>query len=128
VEAEMIERLLFKNVLERINRGKIIMMLGARQVGKTTLARQITEKVDLKTLWLNGDEPDVRELLSNVTSSRLKAIIGNHKLLVIDEAQRIANIGITLKLIADNLKNIKVLVTGSSSLELSSLIKEPLTG
>jgi predicted AAA+ superfamily ATPase len=77
---------------------------------------------------LNGDEADVRELLSNTTSTRLRSIIGAHKIIFIDEAQRIENIGITLKLIIDQIQDVQVIATGSSSLELRNIINEPLTG
>ncbi len=97
-------------------------------MGKTTLARAVSTQTGLKTLWLNGDEPDVRKLLSNTTSVQLKNIIGNHDLLVIDEAQRIKNIGLTLKLIIDEIPGVQLLATGSSSFELANQISEPLTG
>ena len=79
-------------------------------------------------LWLNGDEPDVRNLFDGATSTLLKSIIGNKKIVVIDEAQRISDIGIYIKLIADNIPDIQVIATGSSSFDLSNKINEPLTG
>ncbi len=124
----MITRSLEQTILERFHRGKVILLLGARQVGKTTLVKHITEVSGLSTLYLNGDEVDVRDMLSDTTSTRLKALFGKKELVIIDEAQRIKNIGVTLKLIVDNLQNIQMLVTGSSSLELTSEINEPLTG
>ncbi|MCP4699839.1 MAG: ATP-binding protein [Gammaproteobacteria bacterium] len=124
----MIKRLLGKIILERFHRGKLILVLGPRQAGKTTLMRWVVEQSGLSALWLNGDEPDVRELLSNTTSTRLKTLLGGHRLAVIDEAQRIPNIGLSLKLMADNLQNTQILVTGSSALELANKINEPLTG
>jgi hypothetical protein len=81
-----------------------------------------------RVLWLNGDESNVREALSNKGLAQLKSIIGTNKVVVIDEAQRIENIGITIKLIVDNLKEIQVIATGSSSFELANSINEPLTG
>ncbi|MDP4267557.1 MAG: ATP-binding protein [Bacteroidota bacterium] len=124
----MIKRKLESSIVDCFGKGKIISLLGPRQVGKTTLIRQIAERSGMKYLWLNGDESDVREILSNTTSTALKALTGNHKLIVIDEAQRIKNIGLTLKLFADNLNDIQVIATGSSSFELSNEINEPLTG
>lgn len=124
----MIKRSLEQIILERFHRGKVILLLGARQVGKTTLVKHISEVSGLSTLYLNGDEADVRDMLSDTTSTRLKALFGKKELVIIDEAQRIRNIGVTLKLIVDNLQNIQLLVTGSSSLELTSEINEPLTG
>ena len=124
----MITRSLEKTILDRFHRGKVILLLGARQVGKTTLVKHISEVSRLSTLYLNGDEVDVRDMLSDTTSTRLKALVGKKELVIIDEAQRIQNIGVTLKLMVDNLQNIQMLVTGSSSLELTSEINEPLTG
>ncbi len=124
----MIDRTLIPLIIKGLNRGKIVILIGPRQVGKTTLAQKIAQQIDLKTLWLNGDETDIRILFSDITSIRLKAIIGNNKLLIIDEAQRIKNIGITLKLIYDQIKGVRVLATGSSAFELTSEINEPLTG
>ncbi|MCK4311409.1 MAG: ATP-binding protein [Candidatus Cloacimonetes bacterium] len=124
----MIKRSIMNQILARMNNKKIIIIMGPRQVGKTTLAREIERELNVKSLWLNGDEPDTRNQLTNVTSTQLKSLIGNNKVVFIDEAQRITNIGLTLKLIADNLSDIQVIATGSSSFELSNEIKEPLTG
>lgn len=124
----MIPRSLETIIVENLNKGKIIHVPGPRQVGKTTLLKKIAEDYGQPVLWLNGDEADVKELFTDITSTRLAAIIGKYKLIFIDEAQRIRNIGIALKLLADNFKNIKVIATGSSAFELSDLINEPLTG
>jgi predicted AAA+ superfamily ATPase len=115
-------------IFTHLNKNKIIVIMGARQVGKTTLIKEIEKNLNIKSLWLNGDEPDIRYQLTNVTSTQLKAMIGNNKIVFIDEAQRITNIGLTLKLIAENVKDVQLIVTGSSSFELSNQIKEPLTG
>ena len=124
----MINRVIEKAIIDTFDKRKIIILSGARQVGKTTIARKIADKSNMKTLWLNGDEPDVRKMLTDVTSVQLKALVGNYKLVVIDEAQRITNIGITLKLMIDNLKDVQIFATGSSSFDLANLINEPLTG
>lgn len=107
---------------------KAIIITGPRQSGKTTLLNLITEKLNTKSLFLNCDEPDIRKKLENVTSTQLNKLIGNNKIVCIDEAQRVENIGLTLKLITDNLKDVQLIVTGSSSLDLASKINEPLTG
>lgn len=112
----------------RLDQGKALILLGARQVGKTTLVRLLLEETGREALWLNGDEPDVRALLSEATSARLRSIIGPHDLVVIDEAQRIPNVGLTVKLLADELPEVQVIATGSSSLEVSDELAEPLTG
>jgi hypothetical protein len=105
---------------------KVIVLYGARQVGKTTLIRELVK--GLKHLWLNADEPDIRQMLQNKTSSELKTLVGEHSIVVIDEAQRVENIGLTLKLFADEIPGVKVIASGSSSFELSNKIREPLTG
>ncbi|MGH7885349.1 MAG: ATP-binding protein, partial [Thermodesulfobacteriota bacterium] len=80
------------------------------------------------SIILNCDEPDIRESLTDQTSSALKKLVGIHKLIIIDEAQRVKNIGLTLKLLLDNYPDHQLIVTGSSALELSNEINEPLTG
>ena len=124
----MIPRLLEKLILKYLSLNKIIIVLGARQVGKTTLMQMILKRLNEPYVFFNGDEPDVQELLSHATSTRLKALIGNASVLVIDEAQRIPGIGITLKIIYDSMPHLKILVTGSSSLNISDATQEPLTG
>ncbi len=124
----MIIRYLKKKIAQHFFSGKIILIYGARQVGKTTLLKQIAVSIEEEILWLNGDEPDVREIFENATSTRLKTLIGRRKFVFIDEAQRIKNIGLSLKLIHDNIPDIQVVATGSSSFELHDEIKEPLTG
>lgn len=123
----MIHRTLEKKITPLLQSGKAIVIMGARQVGKSTLLKMMLGD-DTDTLWLNGDDTDVQEMFSTVTSTRLRAIIGNNKLVVIDEAQRIADIGLRIKLITDQIPNVQVIATGSSSFELASKINEPLTG
>ena len=124
----IIKRCLQEDIAGRLFKGKVIIVLGARQVGKTTLVENILSDQDVPVIELNGDEADVRELLADTTSTRLRAIVGRKKIVFVDEAQRISNIGITLKLFADKLKDIQVIATGSSSFELTAKINEPLTG
>lgn len=124
----MIPRMLESPISSRFGKGKIILIIGPRQVGKTTLVQLITNTGNTPALWLNGDEPDVRAMLTNTTSTQVGALIGNHTRVVIDEAQRIVNIGLTLKLLVDRFPHVQVIVTGSSALELSGMINEPLTG
>ncbi|WP_290660498.1 ATP-binding protein [Ignavibacterium sp.] len=124
----MIARALQPIIESKLFKGKIIIIYGARQVGKTTLIKSIQKNFLDKTLYLNCDEPDIREILTDATSTKLKSIIGNKQLILIDEAQRVKNIGLTLKLFSDEIKNVQVIATGSSSFELSNIINEPLTG
>lgn len=123
----MIARHLENNILPILESNKAIIIMGARQVGKSTLLRQMLgQRQDV--IWMNGDELDVQEIFSNMTSTRIRAILGNKRILVVDEAQRIANIGLRLKLITDQVPNVQVIATGSSSFELASKVNEPLTG
>lgn len=123
----MITRRLQPTILNALHHRKAIIIMGARQVGKSTLLRQMFGN-DPDVLWLNGDEPDVRAIFEQATSTRLRAIIGNRATVIIDEAQRISDIGIKLKLIIDNIPTVQLIATGSSSFELSNRINEPLTG
>ncbi len=123
----MIQRILHDQLQNHLFSKKAIVLMGARQVGKTTLLKNIfTNSEDV--LWLNGDELDVLELFKNANAVRLKLFFGNKKIVIIDEAQRIPDIGLRLKLIADNLPDIQLLATGSSSFELANHLNEPLTG
>jgi predicted AAA+ superfamily ATPase len=115
-----IENALFK--------GKVLVLYGARQVGKTTLLRSFQSGYSAESLYLNCDEPDIRLALSERTSTELRLLLGNHRLVLIDEAQRVRNIGLTLKLLVDNFPEIQVIASGSSSFDLSNDISEPLTG
>ncbi len=108
-------------------RGKAVIIYGARQTGKTTLVSMITKNYK-HHLYLNCDEIDVRQKLGNRTSTELKSLLGNNRLVIIDEAQRVQDIGLTIKLMVDNFKDTQIIATGSSSFELSDRIKEPLTG
>lgn len=124
----MIPRFIFESIEKELFQGKLIIVTGSRQVGKTTLLQQLKVQHKGDVLWLNCDEPDIRLQLQDATSTRLKEITGERKLVFIDEAQRVKNIGLTLKLWVDNLKEVQVIATGSSALELANVINEPLTG
>ena len=123
----MVVRTLEKIIKNRLNSGKAIVLLGARQVGKTTLLKTLFTEVQ-DVLWLNGDELDVQSLFENGSADRLKAIFGNKKIVVIDEAQRITDIGLRLKLITDQIPEVQLIATGSSAFELANQVNEPLTG
>ncbi len=124
----MLPRTLQDRIEHCFYKGKAIIIYGARQVGKTTLIRKIQEKVVHDSLYINCDEPDFREALTDITSTELKHIIGRKRIVFIDEAQRVKNIGLTLKLFVDHFTDVQVVATGSSSLDLSNEIVEPLTG
>lgn len=109
-------------------RNKALVLTGARQVGKSTLVNQLADHANVKTLFLNADEPRVQKMFKEPDVERLRNIVGKNKLIVIDEVQRIQNSGILLKLMVDNFKGVQFIATGSSSLDISDKVFEPLTG
>ena len=123
----MIHRQLEEQITPLLGIGKAIVIMGARQVGKSTLLETIFRDRD-NILWMTGDDLDVQELFGQMTSTRLKALLGNAKTLIVDEAQRIPDIGFRLKLITDQIKDVQVIATGSSSFELASKVSESLAG
>jgi len=122
----MIQRILTQTLKSHLGEGKALIVLGPRQVGKTTLLVELLSKED--SLFLNGDDPTVRNLLEGANTLALKQLIGSHRYLFIDEAQRITDIGLTLKLITDQIKTCQLVVSGSSAFELRNKTHEPLTG
>ena len=124
----IIRRTIQDAIEQSLFQGKAIIIYGARQVGKTTLIRALQQGFAVPSIYLNCDEPDVRRALSDKTSTELKMLIGNNRLVLIDEAQRVGTIGLTIKLLTDTAPDIQVIATGSSAFELSSRIEEPLTG
>lgn len=122
----MYKRYLEEKITKKTGKGKAIIVVGPRQVGKTTLLKNILGSKDY--LFLDGDNPKVRSLLDDPNTEEIKNIIGKHKLVFIDEAQRIAGIGLTLKIITDQFKGVQLFTSGSSSFDLSNKINEPLTG
>ena len=118
-----------KNIVEnKMFKGKAIVIVGPRQVGKTTLLKELVSRTDKRVLSLNCDEPETQASLTNTNVNRLKNLIGHHELIVIDEAQKVDNIGLTIKLIVDNIEGVQVIATGSSAFELHNRLNEPLTG
>ncbi|MFZ2976173.1 MAG: ATP-binding protein [Candidatus Moraniibacteriota bacterium] len=107
---------------------KVIVILGARRIGKTTLLNDFLKNIKEKYLFVQGDDIASHEYLSSQSIAKLQGFVGENKLLIIDEAQKIPNIGINLKLIVDHIENIKVIATGSSTFDLLKNIGEPLTG
>jgi len=124
----MIKREIYERIKTKLFKGKAIILIGARQVGKTTLLQMFMDEYKDSSLYLNCDEFDVREILRDATSTKLKAIFGDKKLILIDEAQRVENIGLTIKIIVDVLKQYQVIATSSSSIGLTEQVNEPLTG
>ncbi|HXK49855.1 MAG TPA: ATP-binding protein [Clostridiales bacterium] len=123
----MIKRQIEDLINNHTGKGKAVIILGARQVGKTTvLEKMFSGRKDV--LWLDGDEPQIKAAFQNISSDRLKAIIGDNKVLLIDEAQNIEEVGQKLKLVTDLIKDVQLIVSGSSSFELADKLNEPLTG
>ena len=119
-----IEEIIYK----QIQPGKVIIVLGARRVGKTILIKQILEKFDIQYLLLNGEDINTHTLLSHRSAENYRQLIGSKKLLVIDEAQKIPEIGQILKLMIDEIGSLRIMVTGSSAFDLYNKTGEPLTG
>ena len=132
-DMELIHRQLQSTIQDHLFRGKAILLIGARQVGKSTLFKQVLNAPDLpytkeQTLLLDCDDPEVRLILNNPNLEQITRLINTKRIVLIDEAQRIPGIGITLKIITDHFPEVQLLVTGSSSLLLQGQLNEPLTG
>jgi predicted AAA+ superfamily ATPase len=122
----MFVRSIEASIRDKINSGKAIIVVGARQVGKTTLIREILKGLDY--LFLDVDDPFTRNLLMSPNTEQIRTMIGQHTFVFLDEAQRIPGIGLTLKIITDQFKEAQLLVSGSSSFDLGQAFNEPLTG
>jgi predicted AAA+ superfamily ATPase len=122
----MFPRILENRIREKIGGGKAIVLVGARQVGKTTLIRSILKGIDF--LFLDADDPTIRSMLTNPNTEQIRTILSDNKIVFIDEAQRISGIGLTLKIITDQFKDVQLFVSGSSSFDLGNALNEPLTG
>ncbi|MBI3459170.1 ATP-binding protein [Candidatus Azambacteria bacterium] len=122
----VIKRWLKSKIIQSLADKRITILYGARQVGKTTLVKELIS--EYKGVYFSCDEPDIRQAFSNKTSSEMKAFIKDANFIVLDEAQRVENIGLSLKLLHDTYPEIKIIATGSSSFELANKIVEPLTG
>lgn len=122
----MYQRYLKEKILKKIDSGKAIILVGARQVGKTTLIKEVLENKNY--LFFDGDDPKTRTLLNQPNTQEIRQLLGKHKFIFIDEAQRIDGIGLTMKIITDQFKDVQLFISGSSSFDLSNKINEPLTG
>jgi predicted AAA+ superfamily ATPase len=117
-----------ENLREAVRPGKVVVIYGARRVGKTTLIKKFLESAVEEALFVNGDDIVVRQYLESQSTEKLRDFVGNHSLLLIDEAQYVRQIGLNLKIIVDQIPTIRVIATGSSSFDLAKDIGEPLTG
>jgi len=124
----MYDRFIRKSIESWLFKGKIVIIYGARQVGKTTLSKQILDKFGKDSLYLNCEIESVKDELSKAEPARIRSFFGNKKIVVLDEAQSIENIGRILKTFVDEYKDIQIIATGSSSFDLANKINEPLTG
>ena len=122
----MFARTIENKISEKIDSGKAIILVGARQVGKTTLIKKILKDKDY--LFIDADDPATRTTLTNPTTEQIRTFLGDSKYVFLDEAQRIPNIGLTLKIITDQFKNTQIFVSGSSAFDLGNELNEPLTG
>ncbi|MBW1715493.1 MAG: ATP-binding protein [Deltaproteobacteria bacterium] len=117
-----------ENLQQLVTPGKVVVIYGARRVGKTTLVKKYLEGTGAKVLFVDGDDVVVREYLQSQSINKLRDFVGDHSLLVVDEAQHIEKIGLNLKIIVDHIPTVQVIATGSSSFDLAKDVGEPLTG
>lgn len=124
----MIDRILLASLRKKMFKGKALLVFGPRQVGKSTIVDSLIATQDDPWVCFNGDDDDVREMLSKTSATKLKPIVGRNKIVFIEEAQRIPDIGLTLKILTDRFKDVQVIASGSSAFELANKTNEPLTG
>lgn len=124
----IIERIIENTLLQKLQPGKVILLLGPRRVGKTFLLNKVITKFSEKKIFWNGEDLSVHDLLKKRSVQNYKNIIGNSEIIFIDEAQKIPEIGLILKLIIDSFPNIKIVATGSSAFDIKNSTGEPLTG
>lgn len=130
---ELIKRQLQQTIEKRMFQGKAIVLIGARQVGKSTLFHQITDSlgqsaIQEQILTLDCDDPETRTMLEGANLSELRMLVGNNKIIMVDEAQRVKGIGLTFKMLTDHFPDVQLMATGSSSFLLQDQLNEPLTG
>lgn len=128
MKTNFVARKIQDEIVNFLFQNKVIILYGARQTGKTSMVRQIVASTGKSYIWLNADESDIADLLTNRNSAMLKSFFGDNEIVVIDEAQRIKDIGLTLKLIIDTFPDYQLIATGSSSFDLAGKVTEPLTG
>ena len=117
-----------ENLKRVLTAGKVVTIYGPRRCGKTTLLKKFLEKERRPYLFVSGEDITVQQFLGSRSVERLKGFVGKSKLVVIDEAQKVADIGLNLKLIVDHIEGVEVIATGSSSFDLARSVGEPLTG
>jgi len=123
-----LKRELSDSILNKLQPNKVVVVYGARRVGKTILVKNILRTIKEPVLILNGEDINVHDKLAIRSIENYKQIIGTHKLIYIDEAQKIPDIGLNLKLIIDEIPGLKIIISGSSSLDIDKNAGDPLTG
>lgn len=123
-----IDRILLDKLKEEVQPGRVVVIYGPRQVGKTTLLKKYLEDIDAPFAFYNGEEIETQKLFTVQSVAKYQSLLAGKELLVIDEAQKIENIGLNLKIIVDHLPNLKIIASGSSSFDLAKKVGEPLTG
>lgn len=122
------DRLAYHLVQKKLQPNKVVVLLGARRVGKTKLLEEVISNLQEKYIFLNGDDIQTHQLLEVQSTANFKRFLGEIKFLIIDEAQEIPSIGKKLKLMVDTIPDLKILITGSSAFEINNQIGEPLVG
>lgn len=125
---EYLVRDLSKNILKKLRPNKVVIIFGARRVGKTVLVKEILEQINEPVLMLNGEDINVHDKLAIRSVENYRQMIGSYKMLYIDEAQKIPEIGLKLKLMVDEIEGLKIIISGSSSFDIHKDAGEPLTG
>ena len=116
------------NIIKKVQSNKVVIVFGARRVGKTVLVKEVLDKIKEPVLTLNGEDINVHDKLAIKSVENYKQILGSYKLLYIDEAQKIPEIGLKLKLMIDEIEDLKIIISGSSSFDIHKDAGEPLTG
>jgi len=123
-----LKRDITENIIKKLQPNKVVIVFGARRVGKTVLVKEILETIDEPILSLNGEDINVHDKLAIRSVENYKQLIGSYRVLYIDEAQKIPDIGLKLKLMVDEIEGLKIIISGSSSFDISKEAGEPLTG
>jgi len=123
-----VKRVLEQKLLSKLMPGKVLVVLGPRRVGKTFLLNRILDGIGEPYLYWSGEDTGLWKLLENRSVAHYRNLIGNFKLLIIDEAQKIREVGAALKLMIDHIEGLKIIATGSSAFDLNRRLGEPLTG
>lgn len=123
-----IERYIKRDILRHVEANKVVVVYGPRRVGKTTLVKEVAGELGRDVRWVSGEDMDVHPWLSSLSLEKLKAFVGSTKTLVIDEAQRIDQVGLNLKIMVDMIPDLRIIATGSSSFDLANQVGEPLVG